>query len=101
MTNCRGDVQHGTGCNLCGKCLAELARLKRMAKPDVTEKDLDRREKIAMDGEDREIIRLARVGLWAELHSVEIDDALRIAGRSLHPLRRRALEAAITTRPRK
>lgn len=81
--------------------MAELAKLKRMNRPKVGEVDLDHWEEAAEDPQHLEIIRLARVGLWAEVHSVEIDDGLRLAGKELPTARRRAFENALSKRPRR
>lgn len=99
--NCRGSVEHGTGCGLCGKCYSELARLKRESREDVTDRDINQWEEAATDPQHLEIIRLARVGLWAERHSLEIDDALRVAVTALPPARARMITEALRVRPKR
>lgn len=73
---CKGAMEHGTGCGFCGGCMAELARLKRENGLEVNELELYKLDAEAKDPKAKEIIRLARIGLWAERHSVAIDEGL-------------------------
>jgi hypothetical protein len=99
VRGCKGQVEHGTGCNVCGKCLAEIARIKRENRPKITDSSLTMWEAAATDPEHIEIIRLARLGLWAEKNHFEIDQALSLARRELPQTSRRAFENAQKTRP--
>jgi hypothetical protein len=98
--NCKGSLAFGNGCGLCGKCISEISRMKREREPDVTEQDLDNLEAKALNPHQFSIVQLARVGLWAEKNSVEIDDALR-AAQNLPTPRRKSFEKTLNSRPRK
>lgn len=102
--NCRGSIEHGTGCNLCGKCFSELARLKRenrIPKPKVDELNLNAWESAASDPELIEIVRLARVGLWAEKHSVAIDCGLEFGSHDARPVIAEQYTVARDSRPKR
>ena len=79
-TTCKGTLALGTGCGMCINCNAELKRLKKIpnVNPIVTDQTLNVWEHSIEDHELLAIIKLARVGLWAENHSVAITDAIKL-----------------------
>lgn len=99
---CKGCYMLGTACGNCIRCAEQLAKLKKENRQDVTELDLNRWEAVAEDPQHVEIIRLARVGLWAEQNSIEIDEALRVAATaSMRAPRRKQMHLALSSRPRR
>jgi bacterioferritin-associated ferredoxin len=99
--NCKGELEQNTGCGFCGKCLATAARLKREHHLEVTETQIRRFEMSTTDRTALEVLRLARIGLWAEISSVLIDDALQFAVRELPIQRSTKFQHVINTRPGK
>lgn len=77
---CKGRLFLGTGCGICERCKEELRVLKKIptVNPIISEKTLNIWEHSIEDHELLAIIKLARVGLWAENHSVAITDAIKL-----------------------
>lgn len=78
---CKGSYLFESACGNCTRCTEELRRLKKdhSIRKAVSDQDLNIWEAAAEDLQHLEIIRLARIGLCVERHSVAIEDALVLA----------------------
>lgn len=76
--NCGNSLKTGNACGICKGCEKEKAELeaKRPVSLLVTDSSLDAWDAAAEDKQLREIIRLARVGLWATRYEGFIVTAL-------------------------
>lgn len=71
-----------------------------LTKFPLTEEILEIWEQTAEDPQHREIIRLAKVGLWASRHSVAITNALQAIRGELRPSEISPYEKAHDSRPK-